>query len=250
MKNEIMHHLFTHHDLDSGALTMLGPVVHQFNEPGNYRGDVFWNDQHAGRFTLCVQEACPATQVDIDLSKLPADADCGCDGSAGSAFVVRLRGYAVFHVSSALGGYAVTISSTGEKPVRVFDSRELAPGDIFAASMLRPGRYSLTNTITKAKGEIVVAYPKTGGRPSGELDPITIECGEKEFKPARIVLQTAQGQVYHIKARARLVIELVEADDGPQAGTLAKYATFGAPPKESPPTATPRPRARRKDRPA
>jgi hypothetical protein len=242
MKNEILNHLFSHHDLDSGSLTMLGPIVHQFNEPGAYRGDVFWNEQQVGRFMLCVQQGCPASQVDIDLSKLPADGDCGCGGAPGAGFAVRPQGYAVFHVTRALGGYAVTISSTGEKPVRVFDSRKLAPGDIFAASMLRPGRYALTNTISKARGEIVVAYPQPGGRPAGQLDPINIECLDKEFRPAQVRLESAQGTVYRMRAPGRIVITLVEPDDGPQAGNRPTYAAFGTRPKESAPPTKPRPR--------
>lgn len=244
MNNDVLQHLITQFDLDSGAITMLGPVLHQFNEPGMYEGDVLWNEQDAGHFYLWVEESCPSSQVDIDLSNLPAWASSCCDDKAAARFMVMPKGYGVFHVSSSRGGYAVVVRRTGEKGGPVFDGRELGAGDIFAASILRPGRYQLTNTLTGAKGEIVVAYPKPREKPYQQPDPVTVECMEKEFKPGRIRLASAQGQVYQMRGRGRLRIELVEADDGPRDAAEPKYAGFGTPPAEEPPSKGTRPSPR------
>jgi hypothetical protein len=247
MNQDVLRHLFTQHNVDSGAISLLGPVVHQFTKPGVYQGEALLNERPAGRFFLWVEDACPASQVDIDLSNLPAWAGNCCDDKAGARFVVNPKGYAVFHVSSSRGGYAVVVRQTGEKAETVFDSRELGPGDVFAASLLRPGRYQVTNTITGAKGVVEVAYPRVGEKPRQRPEPVTVECHEKEFRPARIRLESAQGQVYQMHGRGRLRIELLEPDDGPSAGKVPHYAAWGKPPDE-PPVRKPTPKAAAKPR--
>jgi hypothetical protein len=238
MNTEILRHLFTQHDLDSGAITMLGPVVHQFAEPGSYQGEVLLGERAVGRFFLWVEDTCPAAQVNIDLSNLPAWAEDCCDDKASERFAVNTKGYAVFHVSSSRGGYAVVVRRTSGKQDVVFDSRQLASGDIFAASVLRPGRYQVTNTLTGAKAALVVAYPKVGDKPRQQLEPVTIQCLENEFQPPAIRLESAQGQVYQMRGRGRVRIELLAPDDGPSAGTTPHYATWGKAPAEPAPGAS------------
>jgi hypothetical protein len=215
-------HLFTQTSVDSGSLTMLGVVIHRFPEPGEYMG-VVERGAEARSFRLTVDESSPEMQANVDLATLGGghshSDDCGCKGKetgADPTFVVNPTGYVVFHVSSGHGGYIVRVGKL-ERPEEVlFDSTQLEGDDLFAVTLIRPGTYSVRNVAGKARGEIVVSYPKIGKQPHRPDEPVEIVCTEKAFRPARIRIQAAQGQLYRVRTSSRIAIELVEPDDGPR----------------------------------
>lgn len=207
-------HLYTQIGLDSGALTQLGAVVHAFGEPGEYRGTARRGDLPEATFQVSVDPGCAIAQVNIDLAMLVEDDDpCGDDTRR---FTVHPQGFAVFRVSKGSGGYSVNVRRADEnRAVKAYDSRRLEEGDIFAAMLLRPGRYSIANELSKARGEVTVAYPtvgKTAYRPPAALH---VDCGDS-IKPSAIRLKPAQGLNIHATGPARIAIELVEPDDGPK----------------------------------
>jgi hypothetical protein len=209
---------FTQIDRDSGALTMLGTVVHSFGEPGEYRATVSGGDSGA-TFYISVDKSCAVGAVQIDLASLanpPADsASDGCKGD--SRFVVHPKGYAVFHVSGGSGGYWVTARKADEDPdVKPYDTRELQEGDFFSAILLRPGTYSIKNTLSDAEARVTVSYPTTGPRPFQPPDPRLIDV-RAAFEPADIEVRPMQGLNFSVHMPARIVIELIEPDDGPGA---------------------------------
>lgn len=210
--------LFTQIGLDSGALTMLGAVVHTFGEPGEYRGTAQRGDGPEATFQVTVDRSCAVAQVNIDLATLGSEDD-GCGDTR--RFVVHPKGYAAFRVSGGSGGYWVNLRPADEDPaVKAYDTRRLEEGDIFAAMVLRPGRYTIENTLSKARGELTVAYPTMGKvayRPPASLE---VECGET-IKPRAIRLMPGQGLNVHVTAPARIKIALVEPDDGPKARPAA-----------------------------
>ena len=205
-------HLFTTSSVDSGALTMLGVVAHRFSEPGEYMG-VVEGGREPRSFRFVVDEDAPAMQVDVDLATLGAgsSADCGCERTSsepGGRFAVNPRGYVLFHVSSGAGGYRVRVGRGLDEIV--FDSGRLEGEDVFAVTLIRAGTYSVRNVATDATAEIVVARARRrGGEGRTPLEPVTIECTEKGFRPAKIRIQPAQGQVYRFRTPSRIVIELV-----------------------------------------
>jgi hypothetical protein len=220
----VNHHLFTQTSVDSGALTMLGTVIHRFREPGEYLG-MAERGSEARSFHVRVDAQSPAMQVNVDLASLgpvaPDTPSCGCKhGEAGPhpTFVVNPAGYVVFHVSGGAGGYRVRVGRLEQPKAVLFDSARLDGDDLFAVTLIRPGTYSVRNTITKARGEIVVAYPKAGKRPYQPPAPVEIECTEKTLRPSKIKLEAAQGQVYRFGTPSRIAIELLEPDDGPKGG--------------------------------
>jgi hypothetical protein len=217
--------LFDQVGLDSGSLTMLGSVIHNFSDPGEYRGVIYSKRDKTSVFYLTVDKNSPVAQVNIDLAELiePMESD-GMDKSKCSSinseleshFTLNPKGYAVFHVSRGAGGYAVRVekASENESHRRSFDSRELKDGDIFSAIIIRPGKYSVTNLITKARGEIVVAYPRVGREAYHPKDPVRVELEQKVAKIKTAEIDPGQGVLYHIKAPSRIKIELLEPDDG------------------------------------
>jgi hypothetical protein len=222
--------LFTQIGLDSGSITLLGSIVHSFQEPGEYRGSVHKADSGQAVFYITVDKNSPAAHVNIDLASLKeysrkAEKDC-CDDERPNHFTVNPKGYVVFHVSAGSGGFSVHVRRTVEDPKeKVFNSQQLGEGDVFSAVILRPGTYSVTNRLAdgrekekekeKERARVVVSYPEIGKTAYQLPAPVRVQIGPRGFEPARINLKPAQGLVFDIKTSARIVIELVKADDGP-----------------------------------
>jgi len=211
-------YLFSQVGLDSGALTMLGAIVHSFGEAGEYRGTVRRDQDAMATFYVTVDKACAVADAKIDLAKLasPANEDGGCcRAENGPRFVVHPKGYAVFHVSGGPGGYAVNVRRADENPeLKAYDSRVLQSGDIFAGVLMRPGRYTIRNELSDADAEVTVAYPVVGKVAYKPPPPQDVKCGET-IAPRRIELQPVQGLNFRVDAPARIRIELLEPDDGP-----------------------------------
>ena len=211
--------LFTQIGLDSGSLTMLGSVVHSFGEPGEYRGSLHGAGKQAV-FYVTVDRESPIGQVNIDLAALanpaPLAQECCDEPEKRNRFSVNPKGYAVFQVSQGSGGFYVHIRRAMENPKeRVYDSRRLGEGDIFTAVLLRPGTYSVANTLGNAKGEIVVSYPEAGKRGYRPPAPVRVQVTKESFDPRSIRLGPAQGLLFDCRAEARILIELRKPDDGP-----------------------------------
>jgi hypothetical protein len=220
-KVRVNHRLFTQTSVDSGSLTMLGVVIHRFPEPGDYLGAVERGSETRS-FRLRVDAGSSAMQADVDLATLgtaPISADdCGCKGPPSPddrVVVVNPAGYVVFYVSSGAGGYVVRVGRLEHPDAAVFDSTRLGTDDLFAVTLIRPGTYSVRSVGGEARGEIVVAYPRAGEQPHRPDRPVEIVCTEKAFRPAKIKVQAAQGQLYRFRAPSRIAIELSEPDDGP-----------------------------------
>ncbi len=96
-----------------------------------------------------------------------------------------------------------------------WESTKLVDGDVYALSIGRPGRYRMRNTVDGAEAQVVVTYPKVGNKPYRPATPVTVRATEASLTPAEITLGPLQGLVVQIGAPARIMIELIEADDGP-----------------------------------
>ncbi|MDQ1753018.1 MAG: hypothetical protein QOE71_4074 [Pseudonocardiales bacterium] len=221
-------HLFTQIGLDSGALTMLGSIVHSFGEPGEYRATVRSGQLPEATFYISVDRACAVAHVNIDLAGLvnPDPDTSGCKPTGDRHFVVHPKGYAVFHVSGGPGGYSVNVRRAEEDPeLKAYDSRRLEPGDIFSAILFRPGRYSVRNLLSEGESQgeshgeasVTVAYPVPGDTAYRPPPAAVADCGER-IEPAHIDLLPMQGLNLHLRVPGRIRIDLVEADDGPKSG--------------------------------
>jgi hypothetical protein len=211
--------LFEQVGLDSGALTMLGAIVHSFREPGEYRGTLIRQaSEPEAAFYVSADKNSPVAQVNIDLATLrqisTEPANC-CDAQEENRFVVNPKGYVLFHVSGGGGGYSVRVRKAEEDTnSKIFDSCELQEGDVFSAIVIRPGVYSMTNLLTQAKGEIAVLYPRVGKAAYRPPSPHVVECTAKAIRSDKVKLQPGQGLNFHIKVPSRIKIELVRPDDG------------------------------------
>lgn len=220
-------HLFTQIGLDSASLTMLGTVVHQFSEPGVYRCVVHDGPVAKATFTVSSDKNSSNAQAVVDLQGLVSDSshssDCGCGGSGAtrdgaicpSTFTVNPRGYAVFRVGKGKGQYYVHARRV-DAPAddKGYETRVLVDGDSFSAVVLRPGMYDVANSVTGAKGRLVVTYPKVGERKYRPGAPVRVKCG-KTFEPADVTIGPAQGLIFEAQTSSRITITLSKPDDGP-----------------------------------
>ena len=222
----INRYMFSQVNFDSGSLGVLASVVHKFPELGTYHGAVLRGTNIVGRFSIVVSD-CPTPtatsfgelqqNVRIDLNNLDLPVSKHLESQTCNCFMLKPGGYAVFHVSTGAGGYAVEIRKTGKERggVKVFDSRELKGEDMFTATVIRPGTYSIINMSTKAKGELVVAYPEIGKIPR-QPEAVSIECTESELTPNKIRINPTQTLLFRFKTSSRIKIELVKPEDRPR----------------------------------
>jgi len=231
LKTTLDPNLYTQIGLDSGALTMLGTIVHRVKEAGQYRGALHVGPEVKAVFSVSAEDDSPAAQATVDLSRLerlpaaPLSAtDEGCCGgeakgsSGGHRYTVNPRGYLLFHVSSGAGGYYVHLrrvdAPDGDKG---YDTRTLSGGDLFTAMILRPGRYSIVNALARSRTEAVVHYPRVGEKAYVPAAPLRVECTANGLEhPGRLELGVGQGLIFHAQVPARIEIRLETPDDGPE----------------------------------
>jgi len=228
----INRYMFSQVNFDSGSLGVLASVVHKFPELGKYHGAVLRGTNIVGRFSIIVGD-CPTStatssgelhhSVRIDLKNLDLPVSKHLESQTCNCFMLKPGGYAVFYVSTGAGGYTVEIRKTGKEcgGVKVFDSRELKDEDVFTATVLRPGTYSIINMNTKAKGELIVDYPEIGKIPR-QPETVPIECNESELTPSKIRINPTQTLMFRFKTPSRIRIELVKPEDRPRPSPTQK----------------------------
>jgi len=191
---------------DSGALGPLGMVIHQFSEPGTYHVGVHREGRTVADTAFEVDPAGPM-QIDIDLAAVarrnPRQGDCECQAAHAGSPKVSPKGYVLFHASAG-DGYSATVAAGYEKAV--FDSAKLGLGDLYATSLLEPGKYSLVNAAGTAKAEIEVTLTPEDAKRLKSVEPIYVDVTAKTFAPAKFRVSSSQGVVFRVKEPARLVI--------------------------------------------
>jgi hypothetical protein len=91
----------------------------------------------------------------------------------------------------------------------------LGEDDLFSVTMVRPGTYTVANTVTRAEGSVTVAYPTIGEAPYRPPEPASVVCRADGFDPPSVDLQPAQGLIFRFEVPSRIVIALAQPDDGP-----------------------------------
>ena len=207
--------------IESARLGVLGMILHQMNEEGNYAGTVFRGGSEVASFHLAVDKKFTNTQVDVDLASRGKE-ECTCPETARpeGRYELAPKGYLILYVSEGAGGFHVELKRLEAEAAAarsVFDSRTLGPTDQFVATILRPGSYEMVDELGKAKGRIVVAYPKLEKQPYRPAAPVQVSVTPDAFKPAEIALAAAQSIVFKVEtAKAAIKISLSKPDDGPK----------------------------------
>jgi hypothetical protein len=191
--------------LDSGKITPMTAIMHRFTKPGTYNVNVFQGENQTATFPLIVDENAPKTLNRIDL------------GSANCSSTVNPTVPTVFHAPRGTTGYSFIVEKfDGGTKSKVFDNKSLQDGDIFFATLLRPGEYQASNQL-EAKCKITVSALKTRrmqftvisqkGISRPKIETFQVECATTGFKPEKINIQPAQPLMFMIKAPSRIKIE-------------------------------------------
>jgi hypothetical protein len=208
--------IFSQVNLDSGSLTVLASIVHRFSEQGLYYCKIKRSEKEVGSFQILVgDEPTFPTSVKIDLKLMSTEFPEPLGNEACNCLNISVGGYAVFFVSSGIGGYTLDITMPEVKGKTVFDSRKLSDEDMFVATLLRPGAYKITNVLNKAQAELRVTYPEIG-KTKRNVEPVKLHCGEKEISPANASVNPGQGAVFSFKVPSRIKIELAIPEDRPK----------------------------------
>ncbi len=205
---------FTQTAFDSASPVGSAVVAHRFEQEGDYDVHLGREKDPSDRVVLTVGPEVPdrsvgAAAVTIDTASAKADA----------VAVRRSRltagGYASFSTRNARGLDTVIVARRHGAEADEFDSRRLGPGDVYGLTPVRPGVYSVRNTFGDATGQIVVDYPVVGSRPYRPAEPVRVSCTRNGLVPNDIRIGPGQGIVFDIETDTRLIIDLVEPDDGP-----------------------------------
>jgi hypothetical protein len=242
----INRHVFATRVFDSGALTVLASVIHQFSEPGLYyvtirRGDAVVDTT---RFEVSAESSVMQLNVDLAAAVLPPlvrstfarrgraaaakDCDCGGAGTAAGAQAavstptVSPKGYVQFFVSQGEGGLtASVVRADGDKTL--FDTATLGQGDLFAVSLIAPAKFSMANKLGSATGTITVTFSKEVARRLKATAPVYVETSKSAFNPNNVQLSSGQGVVFRVTEVARIVV--TQESEPPQAVAAARKRT-------------------------
>jgi hypothetical protein len=182
-------------------------VIHQFPSPGFYHAGIHRSGRVVADTQFRVDAESGVMQLDIDLAEAaqrhPTKGDCGCTGKGEKTPVVSPKGYVLFHASSG-DGYSVTAAAEDQKVV--FDSTKLGGGDLFATSLLEPGKYIMENTLGRANGEILVTLTPEDAKRINQMEPQHVSVSADQFEPPKLTLVSSQGLVFRVNGEARIVI--------------------------------------------
>lgn len=209
MKAKLNNQLLKTTTFDSGSLGMLTMVIHQFNTEGHYLAIIMKKGHAVTNIDFYVDKKSDVMQLDIDLAQVVQSVvvrtkNCSHQSELKAIRVVSPKGYVLFHASSG-DGYSVLVSNGNGKAI--FDSTKLGDGDLFAASLLEPTNYLITNMLGSAKGEIVVSLTSKAAQRIRALETCYIDISEKSIDSKRIELTSSQGLVFRIKGLARILIK-------------------------------------------
>jgi hypothetical protein len=228
-------YVFSQIGLDSAALTLLGGVVRQFSTPGEYRGWVNGAANGPKAFYLTVDESPLISGVHIDLAALTDEppqtqTTCSCgtahDSASGGHFRLGAGGHAVFHIGGGPGGLSATVervegrdAADGAEAPERFDSTRLSDGDLFTATLLRPGRYRARNLAQRRTQptEIDVRYPPATSEPFKVPPPVRVESARGGFSRRKIELVATQTCIFVCEAPSHIKIDLESPHDPPSA---------------------------------
>lgn len=215
-----------HNPIESSKIGVLGSVAAVLQNEGTYLGTVLRNGSEVGSFRINVGKDLPETQADVDMAVMAKDAvpevkeGCCPDDKSDAAqaanretvYNVAQGGYMVLHASQGQGNFQAVVDFVphdGGERVDFFNSDELRRGNIFIATLLRPGQYQLMEHVQGSQGTVHVAYPP---EPSGDYvapEPLEVQVnGGGEL--GNFNLQPTQSMVFYImQARASLSLNLM-----------------------------------------
>jgi hypothetical protein len=130
-------------------------------------------------------------------------------------------GYVVLYASNGPGGYQASIGRVKADGLSdEFDSTKLNNGDMFVVTLMRPGTYVVSDTMTGATMNVTVSYPPEPDGPFIQPEPAEIKV-TAGFDQQNLTVLPTQGLVFKIMSNGHAVtVTLNTPNDGPGAQTI------------------------------
>lgn len=194
--------------LQSSALGVLGSIAHPIGKPGDFTGRVMHDKTQVAEFLLHADPDAAATQATIDLARIAGPPLVGQPHKV-QTFSVNAKGYLMLYVSEGPGGFWVQLLSHGkDRQALAFDSRKLKPGDLFVATLIRPGAHEAK--MPNAKATIRVKPPEASDKPFQPPAPASMTCTKTGFVPKRLEVYATQGIVFGFEVPSSIQIDLTK----------------------------------------
>jgi hypothetical protein len=202
--------LFMRRPLQATSLTTLTTLIHRFQAPDSYELFIRRDGSLIHRAPVQVADG-GVFQINIDMA-----------GSFDERYTIAPTGALGFYVSSGEARYSVTIDRiVGKERKVVLDSSAGVPaGDLFAVTLVRPGRYRVTDAANKIDGVISVEMPAApaptlrkdaaAAKPRERFRsdvPTSVQIGRGEIKPKEVRILAGQTVVFDCTVAANLRIE-------------------------------------------
>lgn len=193
----------------SDSLDVLGTVIHPI-AIGEYGGEVWRNKSRLAAFTLSVTKEDQPSSVQIDLEMLAGPGGSRSTPKFRAASTGKDPGFLVLHVSSGEGGFHVLLTQDGRT---VHDTRELGAGDMFAATLVRPGSYDMMAGKTR-QGRIEVTAPQARAEFRTEFATGAVEVAAEAFQPKAVEVEAGDSVVFTLAAPATISVAFKEPKSG------------------------------------
>lgn len=193
---------------ESGALGVLASIIHPLSV-GEYDGEVLQGKAIIGQFSISIVEESEASSVQVDLHMIAGPLANGLPRKYRAAAADDQPGYVVFYVSKGEGGFQVMLKEKGKA---VFDSRLLQPSDMYAVTLVRPGRYEMSAGKKSSKGRIDVKPVTAKAEPRQEPGTATVAVNAKGLVPNMVTIE-AGGSVIFALAIASSIAVAFEGGD-------------------------------------
>jgi hypothetical protein len=199
----------------SDALDVLGTIIHPV-PVGDYGGEVWRGKTRLSTFTLSVAKEDQPSSVQVDLETLAGPRSSGSAPKFRATGTDQSPGYVVFHVSSGEGGFHVLLTRGGKT---VHDTRQLSAGDMFAATLVRPGSYDMAAGKTR-QGKIEVKNLQARAELRREFATGNVKVTAAALEPKAVEVEAGDSVVFNLMAAATVSV----AFKGPKSGKTRRPA--------------------------
>ncbi|MCA0246351.1 MAG: hypothetical protein LCH93_07010 [Proteobacteria bacterium] len=187
---------------ESDALGVLASIIHPLTV-GEYEGEVHYGKAVVGTFGITVTEDAEPSSVQIDLNVIAGPNANGLPRKYRATTAKEQVGYAVFYASKGSRGFQVVLRGNGEL---AFDSRRLQSGDMYAVTLIRPGRYKMHAGRNGLVGRIDVGRAKAGEKFESEARTVAVE--EKGFSPDAVAMESGSSVVFALASATNITVAL------------------------------------------
>lgn len=206
--------LFQSKTFDSASLGVLAAIHHRFATPGDYDVLVSSVGKVTHRTHVHVAKEDAPGQVALDLAALGrGEAGCSC-GDAQQGTRVLAGGTVCFYAGMGTRAFTIAVNGRDEKGAHaVLDTgKELAAGDVFSTTLVRPGLYRVGLRHAKSTLDLLVEMPDPKKKAEPQQDAQVVRVGKEGFDTNKASMQVGQTIFFVLEHPCSVRAELVKPE--------------------------------------